>query len=124
MRDTLRKVSACAALALVCGGAEAQRPSLEEDLAAIAEFNRRYLEAINREDIDALSRLTTEGPIMLLPNRPPIVGKAANDEANPHFPSSLPLTCARPVSIGSPADLPTMTSYSPAARRHCPTLSS
>ncbi|HEX6997450.1 MAG TPA: DUF4440 domain-containing protein [Gammaproteobacteria bacterium] len=82
MRDALRAVSACAAMALVCGAAAAQRPSLEEDLAAIADFNRRYLEAINAEDIEALGHLTTEGHVMLPPNRPPIVGKAANDEAN------------------------------------------
>lgn len=58
------------------------QPSLDEDLAAIAEFNRQYLEAINEEDIVALSALTTEGHIMFAPNRPPTVGKAANDEQN------------------------------------------
>jgi ketosteroid isomerase-like protein len=40
------------------------------------------LQAINDEDIAALSSLTTEGHIMLAPNRPPIVGKAANDALN------------------------------------------
>jgi ketosteroid isomerase-like protein len=61
------------------GGA---RPTLEEDLAAITEFNRRYLKAINDEDIATLSSLTTEDHIMISSGRAPLVGKAANDEAN------------------------------------------
>jgi ketosteroid isomerase-like protein len=52
------------------------------DIAAIMAFNERYVQAINDGDIDALSSLTTEGHIMLLPGRAPIVGKAANDAAN------------------------------------------
>ena len=55
--------------------------SVEADLAAIAEFNRRYVQAINDGDIDALAALTTEGHMMLMPNRPPLVGKDANIEA-------------------------------------------
>ena len=58
------------------------RPTLEEDLAAIAEFNRRYLKAINDGDIATLSSLTDEGHIMITPGRAPIIGKAANDAAN------------------------------------------
>lgn len=81
MRRSLA-VAWLAALLAACGTAEPPRPSLEEDLAAIAAFNQRYLQAINDEDIAALSSLTTEGHIMLPPNRPPIVGKAANDELN------------------------------------------
>jgi ketosteroid isomerase-like protein len=58
-------------------------PSLyETDLEAIEAFNREYLAAINNEDIERLSALTTEEHIMLIPNRPPLVGKQANDEAN------------------------------------------
>jgi ketosteroid isomerase-like protein len=71
----------CACVGLAACDAATQ-PPLEEDLAAIAEFNRLYLAAINDEDIAALSSLTTEGHIMLAPNRPPIVGKAANDALN------------------------------------------
>jgi ketosteroid isomerase-like protein len=72
-----------AALALVgCSRPEPSRPSIGEDLAAIARFNERYLGAINHGDIATLSSLTTEGHMMLAPNRPPIVGKAANDAAN------------------------------------------
>jgi ketosteroid isomerase-like protein len=59
-----------------------RKPTLDADLAAIAEFNRRYLRAINDEDIATLSSLTTEDHIMIAPGRPPIVGKAANDAAN------------------------------------------
>jgi ketosteroid isomerase-like protein len=58
------------------------KPTLEADLAAIAEFNRQYLKAINDEDIATLSSLTTEDHIMIAPGWPPIVGKAANDAAN------------------------------------------
>jgi ketosteroid isomerase-like protein len=58
------------------------RPTLEQDLAAIADFNRRYLKAINDEDIATLSSLTTEDHIMISSGRAPLVGKAANDEAN------------------------------------------
>ncbi|HJR68522.1 MAG TPA: nuclear transport factor 2 family protein [Gammaproteobacteria bacterium] len=72
---------ACLVL-LVAGCGQPQRPSYEEDLAAITEFNARYLGAINDEDIATLSSLTTEGHVILIPNREPIVGKAANDAAN------------------------------------------
>ena len=65
-----------------CRMGEPARPSLEADLAAIEAFNQAYLKAINDEDIAALSALTTDGHIMLMPGRAPIVGKAANDEAN------------------------------------------
>lgn len=60
----------------------ASRPTLEQDLAAITEFNRRYLKAINDEDIATLSSLTTDDHIMIASGRAPLVGKAANDEAN------------------------------------------
>ncbi|HEU4616863.1 MAG TPA: DUF4440 domain-containing protein [Gammaproteobacteria bacterium] len=65
-----------------CAQPPSDRPSLEQDLAAIAAFNERYLGAINAEDIATLSSLTTDGHVMLPPNRAPIVGKAANDEVN------------------------------------------
>lgn len=83
MKTTLVVLATCAVLALTaCDRSEPPRPSLEEDLAAIEAFNQAYLKAINDEDIAALSALTTEGHIIFVPNRPPIVGKAANDEAN------------------------------------------
>ena len=58
------------------------QPSFADDLAAITAFNERYLDAINKEDIAALSALTTDGHIMLPPNQEPFVGKAANDAMN------------------------------------------
>jgi ketosteroid isomerase-like protein len=58
------------------------RPSREADLAAITVFNKEYLGAINRGDFATLSRLTVEDHIIMIPGRPAIVGKAANDEAN------------------------------------------
>lgn len=57
-------------------------PDTAADLAAIASFNQRYLQAINDGDLAALSALTTEEHIMLAPNRPPLIGKQANDDAN------------------------------------------
>ena len=62
--------------------ARSSTPTLDADLAAIAEFNRRYLQAINDEDIATLSSLTTEDHIMIASGRPPLAGKAANDAAN------------------------------------------
>ena len=59
-----------------------KQPSFADDLAAITGFNERYLDAINKEDIAALSALTTDGHIMLPPNQEPVVGKAANDAMN------------------------------------------
>ena len=47
------------------------------DEAAITEFNRLYLKAINDGDIDTLARLTTEGHMMIASGGPPLVGKKA-----------------------------------------------
>ncbi len=47
------------------------------DEAAIAEFNRRYLQAINDGDIDTLASLTTDGHMMIMSGGPPLVGKQA-----------------------------------------------
>ena len=85
MSTILRQAIAYAVVAtalVACDSSRQNSPSQAEDLAAIAAFNERYLAAINNEDIAALSALTTEGHIMLMPNRPPLVGKAANDEVN------------------------------------------
>jgi ketosteroid isomerase-like protein len=48
-----------------------------DDLAAIADFNRQYLAAINSGDIDALANLTTEGHMMISSGGAPLVGKQA-----------------------------------------------
>ncbi len=69
-------------LALPGCGRPASPPQSGGDLAAIAKFNERYLGAINAGDLATLSSLTTDGHMMLAPNRPPIVGKAANDAVN------------------------------------------
>ena len=82
MKTTLALGTFTAALLATACGQTAQQPTFAEDLAQITAFNERYLQAINDEDIAALSSLTTEGHIMLAPNRAPIVGKAANDEVN------------------------------------------
>jgi ketosteroid isomerase-like protein len=68
----------CAA-ALACLAACAPPPevSTAEDEAAIAEFNRQYLAAINGADLDHLARLTTEGHMMINSGGAPLVGKQA-----------------------------------------------
>jgi ketosteroid isomerase-like protein len=72
------RVAATAALLLGCSGCVPPAgESGAEALASIAEFNRRYLEAINSGDIDALAALTTEGHLMISSGGPPMVGKEA-----------------------------------------------
>jgi ketosteroid isomerase-like protein len=71
-------VACLAVLAAACDRGDSSMPTLEEDLAAIGAFNERYVGAINDGDVETLSSLTTDGHIMLMPNRPPLVGKAPN----------------------------------------------
>lgn len=81
MKVTSARAAAFTAVLLsACSGS--RQPPLDEDLAAITAFNKRYLGAINDEDIATLSSLTTEAHVMIAPNRAPIVGKKANDELN------------------------------------------
>src|SRR5262245_42336397 len=55
----------------------AQAATGSADEAAIAEFNRKYLKAINDGDIDALASLTTDGHMMISSGGPPLTGKKA-----------------------------------------------
>lgn len=71
-----------AGLLIGCSGVATKASSKAAVEAAIADFNRQYLKAINDGDIVALSRLTTDDHIMSMPGRAPIVGKAANDAVN------------------------------------------
>jgi ketosteroid isomerase-like protein len=71
-----------AASLTACETARTRRPSTAADEAAITEFNKRYLKAINDGDSATLASLTTPEHIMIAPGRPPIVGKEANDAAN------------------------------------------
>jgi ketosteroid isomerase-like protein len=57
--------------------ANAQTASTAADEAAIAEFNRTYLKAINDGDIDTLAALTTDGHMMISSGGPPLTGKQA-----------------------------------------------
>jgi ketosteroid isomerase-like protein len=81
MKTTFALGAVAVALAAAGCGPPAQ-PTFEEDLAQITAFNERYLQSINEEDIAALSSLTTDGHVMLPPNREPVVGKSANDAMN------------------------------------------
>ena len=67
-----------ALLAAVIAAPCADRASAQTaDEAAIAEFNRKYLKAINDGDIDSLARLTTDGHMMIMSGGPPLTGKKA-----------------------------------------------
>ena len=79
---TISVLAATLAALLAAGCSTETQPSYADDLAAITGFNERYLEAINTEDIAALSALTTDGHVMLPPNQEPVVGKVANDAMN------------------------------------------
>jgi len=57
--------------------AGAQAASTAADEAAIADFNRKYLKAINDGDIDTLASLTTDGHMMIMSGGPPLTGKQA-----------------------------------------------
>jgi ketosteroid isomerase-like protein len=57
--------------------ASAQSASAAADEAAIAEFNRKYVKAINDGDIDTLASLTTDGHMMISSGGPPLTGKKA-----------------------------------------------
>lgn len=73
--------SALAAL-LATGCSQPAQPTFADEFAQITAFNERYLQSINEEDIATLSSLTTDGHVMLPPNREPVVGKSANDAMN------------------------------------------
>ena len=80
--STFRSTLAAAVLAAVLAAAFAQPASAQgastgADEAAIAEFNRRYLKAINDGDIDTLASLTTDGHMMIMSGGPPLTGKKA-----------------------------------------------
>ncbi len=75
-------VIACTVMLLVACGNPRPRATHAADIAAIMAFNARYLRAINDGDIAALSSLTDDDHIMIAPNRPALIGKAANDAAN------------------------------------------
>jgi uncharacterized protein (TIGR02246 family) len=44
---------------------------------AIAELRRRYIEAVNAGDADAVAALHTNGSVQLPAGRPPVTGRAA-----------------------------------------------
>jgi len=68
--------AALPAFALACAPApESAAPAA--DLAAIAEFNRDYLAAINTGDLEALAALTTADHMMISSGAQPLVGKEA-----------------------------------------------
>jgi ketosteroid isomerase-like protein len=83
-KSTFRSALVAALLATLLAAAFAGRASAQAssgpqsaDEAAIAEFNRRYLAAINDGDIDTLASLTTEGHMMIASGGPPLTGKKA-----------------------------------------------
>ena len=71
------RLGVVAAMLVAVLAASAQTASTAADEAAIADFNRKYLKAINDGDIDALAALTTEGHMMISSGGPPLTGKQA-----------------------------------------------
>jgi len=61
----------------VAAGAGGAGEADADPAAAIAEFNRQYLAAINGGDIEALADLTTDGHMMISSGGAPLVGKQA-----------------------------------------------
>jgi uncharacterized protein (TIGR02246 family) len=75
---SLRRLVAIGALAAASAGCAGTGPDSEaEDLVAIAEFNRQYLDALNTGDIDALAALTTEDHVLIASGGAPLVGRQA-----------------------------------------------
>lgn len=71
-------LAAAAVLALPgCSSMQTSASAHAADEAAIADFNKRYLAAINSGDIAALGNLTTDGHIAIASGGNPIVGKEA-----------------------------------------------
>jgi uncharacterized protein (TIGR02246 family) len=77
----VKKAAALAVLLATLEGCMSRAPdpaaTQAEGEAAIAEFNRQYLEAINTGDIDTLAALTTEDHMMIASGGAPTVGKQA-----------------------------------------------
>jgi uncharacterized protein (TIGR02246 family) len=74
------RAAGLAVLSAVLGSLAGCSPSQGNDteaLAAIAEFNRQYLAAINGADIDALADLTTDDHMMIMSGGEPLAGKQA-----------------------------------------------
>jgi ketosteroid isomerase-like protein len=71
------RAAAVAALLVAAAAPAGAQSSTADAEAAIAEFNRRYLAAINGGDIETLAALTTEGHIMIASGGPPLAGKQA-----------------------------------------------
>jgi ketosteroid isomerase-like protein len=62
-----------------CAVSITHAPSHADDLAALATYNKKYLQSINDGDIATLSRLTADEHVMIPFSAPPVVGKAANE---------------------------------------------
>ena len=76
------RLSIAAVLAAVLAAPFAERAIAQAsptaaDEAAIAEFNRKYVKAINDGDIETLASLTTDGHMMIMSGGPPLTGKQA-----------------------------------------------
>jgi ketosteroid isomerase-like protein len=82
--DTTPKLCFLSAVLLLaaCNTTPSRHANQDVDLAAISAFNEKYLQALNDADIVSLSALTDEEHVMIAPGRAPIIGKAANDDAN------------------------------------------
>lgn len=71
-------------LAAAFGGCARGAPphNVATDLAAIEEVNAKTLRALNTNDLELMNSLVAPNHIMMIPNRPEIVGKKAIEASN------------------------------------------
>jgi ketosteroid isomerase-like protein len=77
-----------AAFALAIAGCAHQngsRPTLAEDIAAINAYNAKSLAGLNAGDYEAVNALLAEDYVVMIPNRPPTVGKERIAAGNKTF---------------------------------------
>ena len=61
------------------------RPSKEADIAAINDYNAKTLHGLNAGDYAAVNALVAEDYVVMIPNRPPTVGKEKIAAGNQTF---------------------------------------
>ena len=86
MRGSLLAAAACVvALAGCAVSVTPSRPSKEADIAAINEYNAKSLKGLNTGDYEAVNALVAEDYVVMIPNRPPTIGKERIAAGNKTF---------------------------------------
>jgi uncharacterized protein (TIGR02246 family) len=79
----MKSTSGCVALVPLlsllagCSALPTRSDSVDADLKAIEETNAKTLQALNTNDLELMNSLVAADHIMMIPNRPEIVGRAA-----------------------------------------------